>query len=298
MELSWTMKLRIGAAAAVGVVLVGILAWPWESPPEPFGSVLVRSLSISGAVTLFIMAFLAGLIAYFAAWPHGREIGILAVPFGLTVWAIRAGSAGALMQLNPALAQRQAILATLRWEPIFWLLVVAAGFAGVQLAQKIRPGRKYEDIEAKTHSKSGQSFNVIIALAASVLIAQFCIKILAQDMVLSDGSGSVVGQPPIGQIVFAVFVSFGIAAFIVKKFLNVGYLWPIIGSSLITAFSIMIYAKQNVLSHVAENWPAVFFSNAVMSVLPVQMVCLGTIGSIAGYWMALRYQYWRKHEFK
>jgi hypothetical protein len=298
MELSWTMKLRIAAAAAVGVVLVGIVAWPWGSPPEPFGSILVRALNISGVVTLFVMAFLAGLIAYFAAWPYGREIGILAVPFGLAVWAIRAGSTGALMQLNPALAQRQAIFATLRWEPIFWLLVVMIGFAGVQLGQRIQPSRKSEKIQEKARPNSGKSFNEIIALVFSVLIAEFCIKILAQDVVLSDRSGSVVGQPPIGQIVFAVFVSFGVAAFVIKRFLNVGYLWPILGSSLITAFSITIYGKPSILSHVVEVWPAVFFPDSAMSVLPVQMVCFGTIGSIAGYWMALRYQYWRKHEFK
>ena len=298
MELSWTMKLRIAASAAVGVILVGICAWPWENPPDPFGSVLIRSLNISGAVTLLVMAFLAGLIAYFAAWPHGREIGILAVPFGLAVWAIRAGSAGALMQLNPTLAQRQSLLATLRWEPLFWLLVIAAGFAGVVLGQKIRESRKYENSKEKFHPKSGKSFNTFIAFIGSVLIAQFCIKLLAQDVVLSDRLGSVVGQAPIGQIVFAVSVSFGVAAFVVKKFLNVSYICPIVSSSLITAFSITIYAKQNVMAHVVEIWPAVFFHDTVLSVLPIQMVTFGTIGSIGGYWMAVRYRYWRKHELK
>ncbi|GAI88636.1 unnamed protein product, partial [marine sediment metagenome] len=28
----------------------------------------------------------------------------------------------------------------------------------------------------------------------------------------------------------------------------------------------------------------------------VQMVALGTLGSIAGYWMGIRYDFWRKHE--
>lgn len=298
MELSWTMKLRIAVAAAIGVVLVGLVAWPWETPPEPFGSILVRALNINGIVTLFVMAFLAGLIGYFAAWPYGREIGILAVPFGLTVWAIRAGSTGAIMQLNSALSQREAIFAMLRWEPIFWLLVVLIGFGGVQLGQRILSPRKSENIQENAPPNSGKFFNAFIALVFSVLIAEFCIKIFAQDVVLSDGSGSVVGQPPIGQIVFAVFVSFGVAAFVVKKFLNVGYLWPILGSSLITAFSITIYGKPSILTHVVEAWPAVFFPDSAMSVLPVQMVCFGTIGSIAGYWMALRYQYWRKHELK
>jgi len=299
MELSWTMKLRIVASAAVGVVFVSILAWPWDTPPDPFGSLLVQSLGISGAVTLLIMAFLAGLIAYFAAWPYGSEIGILAVPFGLTVWAVRAGNVTAIVQFHPSLAQRQLLFSFLRLEPFFWLIVIVAGFAGVTLGQKIHPGHKYREIKEKDKLNSDKYLKPIIALAGSVLIAQFCISLLAQDVILSDNRlKSVVAQPAIGQIVFAVFVSFGIAAFVVKKYLNVNYISPIIGSSLITTFSIMIYAKPSQLSYLVELWPAVFFTNAVVSILPIQMVTFGTLGSIGGYWMAVRYQYWREHESK
>ncbi len=297
MELSWTMKLRIIAAAAVGVVFVSIVAWPWDTPPDPFGSLLVQSLGINGAVTLLIMAFLAGLIAYFAAWPYGREIGILAVPFGLTIWAVKAGNVAAIVQFHPSLAQRQTLFEALRLEPIFWLIVIAAGFAGVTLGQKIRPGHKYQEIKEEDKLNFNKHLRPIIALAVSVLIAQFCISLLAQDVILSDNRlNSVVAQPAIGQIVFAVFVSFGVAAFAAKRYLNVNYIWPIIGSSLITAFSVMIYAKSSQLSHLVELWPAVFFSNAVVSILPIQMVTFGTLGSIWGYWMAVRYQYWREHE--
>jgi len=297
MELSWTMKLRIAAAAAVGVVFVSIVAWPWETPPDPFGAVLVKAIGINGAVTLLIMAFLTGLIAYFVAWPYGREIGILAVPFGLAVWAVRAGSIAALLQLNPTLEQRQSLFETLRWEPFFWLLVVAVGFAGVTLGQKIRPGRRYEETQEKNKSSSYKYLSPIIALVVSVLMAQFCITILAQDVMLSDNIfNSVMAQPAVGQIVFSVLVSFGLTAFVVKKYLNVSYEWPVISSSLVTAYSIMLYAKPSILNHFVGRWPAVFFPNVVISLLPVQIVAFGTIGSIAGYWMAVRYLYWRKHE--
>ncbi|MBN2181922.1 MAG: hypothetical protein JW715_08395 [Sedimentisphaerales bacterium] len=299
MELSWTMKLRIAAAAAVGIVFVGILAWPWGSPPDPFGSVLFKAIDTSGIVTLLIMAFLAGLIAYFAAWPYGWEIGVLAVPFGLCVWAVRAGKVAALMQLNATVTQRQTLFASLRWEPIFWLMVVAAGFAGVVLGQKIRPGRKYEHMQEKNVASSYKYSNPLIALIISVLIVQFCIKIIAQDVVLSDNRlGSVVAQPAIGQIVFAVSVSFGLAAFVVKKYLNVNYIWSVMSIFIITAVSIIRYTKLDLMDYLIGRWPSVFFSNVVISILPVQMVAFGTIGSIAGYWMAVRYVYWRKHELQ
>jgi hypothetical protein len=290
MELSWLMKLRIAAAAAPGVVLIGILAWSMADPSEGAGAI-----SHGGAAALVFLAFPAGLIGYFVSWPYGREIGILAVPSGLAVWAVRSGSMATLMQLNPTVAQRQALVASLRWEPIFWLVVVASGFAGVLLGQKIRPSLKLKEAQEKPDSGSGKYVNAVIGLAGSGLIAQFCIRVFAQDIALSDDSlGSVVAQPAVGQIVFAVLLSFGVAAFAVKRFLNVSYIWPIIASALVTAVALSAYAKH--MEYLVESWPAAFFSNAVVSVLPVQMVAFGTLGSIAGYWMAIRYQYWRKHE--
>jgi len=297
MELTWTMKLRIVAVATVGIILVGIIAWPWETLPDPFGAVLVQVIGTNGAVTLLIMAFLAGLIAYFIAWPYGREIGILAVPFGLTVWAVRAGSVAALVQLNPTVEQRQMLFETLRWEPFFWLLVVCVGFCGVAFGQKIRPGHKYEETHEKANFSSNKYLNIVIAIVSSVLIVRFCMQLLAQDVVVSNAVyNSIATQPAIGQIVFSVLFSFGLVAFLVKKYLNVSYLWPILSSSLVIVYSISTYTKSSILNHFVESWPAVFFPDVVISLLPVQVVAFGTIGSIAGYWMAVRYSYWRKHE--
>ena len=42
MELSWPMKLRIAAAAAVGVLLIGILAWPMAEPFSRVGAMASR----------------------------------------------------------------------------------------------------------------------------------------------------------------------------------------------------------------------------------------------------------------
>ena len=305
MELSLVMRLRIAAAVATGVVLIGILAWPLAASSEPLAAVRASDIGPGGATTLVVLAFLTGLIAYFVSWPYGREIGILAVPSGLAVWAVRCGSMTTLIQLNPTEAQRQALLTTLKWDSIFWLAVVAAGFAGVLLGQKILPtaaglsSPKPAETQKKTDSKPVQYLNVIIALVGSALIAQFCIRIFAQDVKVFDNRlGSVVAQPSVGQIVFAVLLSFKLAAFVVKKFLDVSYIWPTIATVLVTAFAISSYARQEVLQYFVKTWPAAFFANSVISILPVQMVAFGTLGSIAGYWMAVRYKYWRKHEMK
>jgi hypothetical protein len=293
------MKLRIAAAVAVGVVLIGILAWPLAASSEPFDAVRAGAISTSGRVILVILALLAGFIAYFLSWPYGREIGILAAPSGLAIWAVRSGSMTALRQLNPTVAQRQALLTTLQWEPIFWLVIVAAGFVGVLLGQIIQSNFKPAETQEKSNSKSVKHLSAIIALVGSCLIAQFCLRVFAQDVRIFDSSAvSVTAQPSVGQIVFAVLVSFGLAAFVVKKFLDASYIWPTIASAFVTAFAINIYVKQDVLQYLVQHWPAAFFSNTVVSILPVQMVAFGTLGSIIGYWMGVRYDYWRKHEIK
>jgi len=311
MELSLLMRLRIAAAVATGVVLIGILGWPLAAPSEPLSAVRASDIGPGGAITLVVLAFLTGFIAYFVSWPHGREIGILAVPSGLAIWAVRSGSMTALMQLNPTAAQRQALLTTFKWDSIFWLVIVAAGFAGVLLGQKIlpaaagqsgpRPAEKQKKSNSKParHGGPAQYLNAIIALVGSALIAQFCIRIFAQDVKVFDNKlGSVVAQPSVGQIVFAVLLSFGLAAFIVKKFLNVSYIWPAIAAALVTAFATSAYGNQNVLRYLVQQCPAAFFNNSVISISPLQIVAFGTLGSIVGYWMAVRYKYWRKHEIK
>jgi len=291
------MKLRIAASAAIGIVLIGLLCWPLAAPSEPFGtvSVLGGNINASNAALLALLAFFTGFIAYFASWPHGREIGILAVPAGLTIWGIRSGNMVNLIR-RTATANQAELFAALRWEPLYWLAIVTAGFAGVLLAQKIKTAPEPQNSEENSKSTGIININHIIALVASVVIAQLFINAFAQGIRLPDGKiGSVVAQPPVEQIVYGVFISFGLVAFVVKKFLNVGYIWPTIASAFVTAFAIISYGRQDVLQHLSSNWPAVFFSHATLSILPVQMVAIGTLGSIAGYWMAIRYNYWRKH---
>ena len=299
MELSLLMRLRIVAAAAVGGVLIGILAWPLVASSGPLEVVLASNISIGGKITLVVLVFLTGLLAYFASWPHGREIGILAVPFGLTIWAVRSASMTSLLQLNPAAEQRQAIFTAFKWDSAFWLALVAAGFIGVLLGQKIISSPVKPVKQKSSNSNPAKYLSVIIALAGSVFIAQFCIRMFAQDVSVMDPKlGTITAQPSVGQIVFAVFVSFGVAAFIVKKFLDVSYIWPAIATVLLTIFAVSSYAKRDVLQYFVKQWPSAFFVNSVISILPVQIVAFGTLGSVAGYWMALRYNYWRKHEMK
>ena len=248
-------------------------------------------------MVLVLLAFVTGLVAYFASWPHGREIGILAVPFGLSVWAMRSGTVGGLLQQIPTVSQRQVLFSSLKWEPVFWLAMVAAGFAGVVLGQRIY-SKAGHGRPLKSHvTKQNWHLNAAIGVVGSVFIAQLCLRVFAQDISMADSTlGSVMSQPAMGQLVFAVLLSFGIAAFAVKSILDVDYVWPILATGLVNAFVNISYLKQGTLEHLSAELPAVFLPNAAVSILPVQMVALGAIGSVAGYWMGVRYHYWRQHE--
>jgi len=298
MELSLAMKLRIFGAVAIGVIVIGLLGRPLAAPSGSDGvvSLVSGAMTVSGAVALVSLAALTGFAAYFLSWPNGQEIGVLAVPAGLAIWAVRCGDMASLVQLNSSLAEREALFSALRLEPIFWLLVVGAGFGGVFVAGKISGRGEPSERSEKPKSGSNRYLNMLIALVGSVLISQFSIRILAQDVSMFDRKvGLVVAQPAVGQIAFAVLVSFGLAAFVFKRFLDVSYVCPIAASGLVTGFAITMYMRKDALGHLVEHWPVTFFTNSVISVLPLQMVAFGALGSIAGYWIAVRYNYWRKH---
>ena len=300
MELSWSTKVRIAGSVAVGVVLIGFIGWPLIAPSEPGGAVLM--VAGGGAATLLGLAFFCGFAAYFVSWPEGREIGILAVPSGLGVWALRSGNMAGMFQLNPgSVSYRESVFELIRWEPVFWLAVVGAGFAGVLLGQMVRqPKVEAEKNVEESKTKAGLYSKAVMALASliiSVLVAQVLIGILAQDVRIGDSKvGFVVGQPAIGQIVFAVLVSFGVSGFVVKRFLGAGYICPVVSSAFVMGISVTVLMRRGLLEYVAGRYPAIFFANGILAILPVQMVAFGVLGSIAGYWTAIRYDYWREHE--
>lgn len=296
MELAWIDKLRIALVGALGLLVIGIVAWPVAAPTDPLEPVRVSGMGSLGALALVPLAFGLGLVAYFLTWPHGREIGILTVPFGLTVWAIRSGPMRALTQSHPLAAEREALLASLRFESVYWLLVVAAGFVGVLVAQYLRPatGTRPTLAKAKTYFKTDTVLTVVMSIMVTVLIAQFLLGAFAQNLPTIVKSSF--AQPATAQIVFAGIAAFLAAAFVVKKFFGLSYVWPVVASVLVIPFAQVAYYRGDTVQRFAETEPATAFPHATLAILPVQLVALAAIGSVIGYWLALQYDYWRTHE--
>ena len=177
--------------------------------------------------------------------------------------------------------------------------MVAAGYLGVFIASQIVHPAATGETDKSQKRGFGVLLNIIVAVVGSAVVAQFFIGILARDFTIWDSaSGAAVAQPAIGQIVFAVLVSFGIVGFLAQMVLGVDYIWPVIGTCLVNFMAVSAYGKYKVLEYFIERWPAMFFSNSVLAVLPVQIVAFGSLGAIAGYWIAVRYEYWHEHEVK
>jgi hypothetical protein len=294
MELSWINKLRIAAVAALGIVVIGILAWPLAAPADPLLPVRAWIIGPSGTLALLVLAFAVGFAGYFIAWPHGREIGILAVPLGLSVWAVRSGPMSALMQMYRDVPDRRTLEHSLSFEPAYWLLIVAAGFAGVLAAQFLRPvGTGSAQAGPSRNLRDPNMYiNGLAALVVAIIISHFFIGVFARNL----GMPGVVAQPEIGQIVFGVTAAFALAAFVVKKFLHLTYIWPVVASLFLIAVAQAILYRGDIIQKFAESRPAPLFPHSILAILPVQMVALGTLGSVIGYWLAIRYDFWRQHE--
>jgi hypothetical protein len=296
MEWTWINKLRVAGVAALGIVLIGIQAWPLASPRDPLTPVRAWSITPSGTITLVVLAFAVGLAGYFIAWPHGREIAILGVPFALAVWAGRSGPMRALTQALPTAAEREALLRSLRFEPAYWLLITAAGFAGVLAAQYLRPGGRPLPTVAQIKARltPANYVNAGIALVVAGLVAVFFIGVFAQD--LSTSYRLAATQPAVGQIIFAVAAAFAVAAFVVKRFLSLSYVWPTIATVLVLPLADLVYGNAATVTRFAQTEPATSYPHAAFAIVPVQLVALAALGSVIGYWLAACYTYWRQHE--
>jgi hypothetical protein len=295
-ELSWINKLRIGLVAVLGFAVIGILAWPLVAPGDPLAPVRSAGVSFLGTIILLALAFGLGFIGYFVTWPHGREIGILTVPFGLAVWAARSGPMRVLTQAAPQPAEREALLHSLRFEPLYWLLILGAGFVGVIAAQRVRPasGPPLTLSRMKSYAKTDTVVAILVALMVSVLVAQFFLGAFGQNLPTSYKTAA--AQPATGQIVFAGMAAFAAAAFVAKKFFGVTYLWPAVASVFVIPFAQIAYCRGDTIQAFAETQPATSFPHAALTILPLQLVSLGAIGSVIGYWLAVQYDHWRTHE--
>ncbi|MBN1787753.1 MAG: hypothetical protein JW806_05100 [Sedimentisphaerales bacterium] len=301
MEISWITRLRIFAALAVGVMLVGFLPWQYVAPSAEAGEVFAVFADGIGVTDLWICAFLAfvaGFIASAVCTPYGAQIGIIAAPAGLAIWGLKSSPLSRIFQMSPAVSDRLGVYSRLRFEGFIWLVIVACGFAGAVIADRVFRKKQIDLPEQVKPIVPLPDFaRAVVAVIGTIFIASFLINLLASDVSYSDPSfRRVTAQPANAQIAFGVFIAFGASAFLAKTVLNSRAYWPAIASVVVISYSIITYAKDSTLARLTASWPAVFFIRPIMAVLPVQMVAFGCLGAVWGYWMAVSFNIWRLHQ--
>jgi hypothetical protein len=241
------------------------------------------------------MAFVSGLLAFLVAWPFGRELAPLAAPAGLAYWACSSGNMFSLIILNSGFAERQTLYSALKWEGLFWLAVVACGWLGSLVAARIFKVKPVT-IPGFPQEKQGPVNLLSIISGIACRFIAFRHQCPGQDVKIFDSKlGSVIGQPGTAQIAFAVIVSFGLAAFCAKYFLEVGHFYPVIAAAILIFFVFSWYSgNTETLKYMAESKANAFFPRATCSVLPLQVLAFAPIGAVAGYWLAVKTQYHRQ----
>jgi hypothetical protein len=300
MELSWLTRIKVTAVLALGVIVYGVFLWPFVAPADPMGTANILSSGIlsKNIIITLLAAFGLGFLAYFISWPYGRQIGVLAVPAGLAAWTLRSGNMAELMRAHTSALQRHEIYNSLSWEGFIWFAFAAAGFVGVLAAAAVLPSSGVpEEFAVHAQSKSRMGLRPIAAIAVSAIAVAAGISILAKDVSFADRTfGSVIGQPANRQIDFAVLISFGFAAYFVKLLLDASYIWPAITTILFASVSMNLCGREDVLKYMAANWPAAFFTQPYAAILPIQFIAFGIIGAVTGYWLAVRWKYWKEHQ--
>ncbi|NLH17699.1 MAG: hypothetical protein GX455_14070 [Phycisphaerae bacterium] len=300
MEMTWKMRFRIAGAMLAGIVLLGILTGPVIRPADPESAITLYQAGIKpmAIASCFAMAFVSGLLAFFIAWPFGRELAVLAAPAGLAYWACSSGNMFSLIILNSGFAERKTLYSAMKWEGFFWLAVVACGWLGSIVAARLSKAKPIA-IPGIPQEKPGSVnlLNIVSGLAVSVVIANFVLIALAQDVRIFDSKlGSVIGQPGTAQIAFAVLVAFGLAAYCSKYFLDIGHIYTVIAAAVLLFLVFSWYSGNTAkMQYMSESKANAFFPNAICAILPLQILAFAPIGAVAGYWLAVKTHYHRQN---
>ena len=293
------MRFRITASLAIGAVLLGFLPWNLVKPEaDGVFALLSGSISISDLLICGGLAFAAGFLSSAICTPYGAQIGIIAAPAGLAVWGLRSAPLSKFFQMAPAVQDRIQVYSKLKFEGFIWLAIAVCGFLGAIAADKIFRRKTVElPDEIKPAFRLPEFAQIAISVIGTVFVANFLINIFAANISYSDSKvGSITAQPANLQIVFAVFITFGLCGFFAKLFLAAKAFWPAIASVPLIYYSAITYGRSNIMVHLVTSWPAVFFARPVAAILPVQMVAFGCLGAVWGYWLAVRYYLWRTHQ--
>ncbi|MCP4711049.1 MAG: hypothetical protein GY869_20715 [Planctomycetes bacterium] len=122
-------KIKVLVILGVLVVLFGVLGWSWVRPADGYDGMTVV---LSGKPMRVILSGLGlGLIGVLLGVlfgrRHGMQMGMLAIPTGLTVWAILSGNMDWILLEYSSVEARQGLFTKLMGDAVIWSGLVGVG---------------------------------------------------------------------------------------------------------------------------------------------------------------------------
>ncbi|MHC4552058.1 MAG: hypothetical protein ACYSUT_04725 [Planctomycetota bacterium] len=288
----WLLRVRILLSLCTGALIVGAVGYNFVKPADPLGaiSLFTGEISTVDAAILLALGLASGVVATLLCYPMGNVLAPYAAPTGVAVLALSSGSIKQLLITNSELAPRAALYSFMRWEALLWLGIAAAGYVGMLLTTRlIHTKAIVADKQPASENKAMMWINALIGAVATAVIVKFAIGIFAQNIPAIDAQlGKVVGRPGNGQIAFGVFVSVGLAAFLVKHFLQVHFIPVVVGAIAVYIALLTQFAGSDTLEYMVNTWNPSFFTNSIYAIIPIQIASFSVLGAMTGYWIAIR----------
>ena len=270
-------RARLGVVVT-GVIYAGVVSRLLLVPDDPLGCVSVQAGRF-GWLIIPVCGVLAYLLAMMVSWISRaklEEMGVFAVALGLALASLRYESAGylwaSLGRGDDTLRRELATVMAL--ESVGWFLVVAAAYAGsivLLRAAKLKPMITANPLE---EYRSGALTVVFMSIIAILLLQML-------------SSGTELAPVQIGQVCFALAMSFYLAALISYQVTGAqSPVWAYL-SAVIVAVAGHLWTAMNptpafpgrIIAHLVHFSPTAFGR-----ALPIQAIMIATAAAIFGNW--------------
>lgn len=315
-----TIKIKALIVLAGGALLMGYAGWQWVRPEQSGEALSLLAGTVNWKAVFLPLAFAVVGSALGAAVgrPHGAAIGMLAVPAGLVVWSLYAGSINSYLMQNTA-ADRTALFHRFIGESVLWTLaVLLGGISSVLVCRRLNNPRRFDrpddpadPVPARNRAAPSAAadlvrswlgtawLNGVSAVALCCIIALLLMKILAQSVderLSGPGSVLISTAPALNQAVFAVAASFFAGVLIVHQLLRVKIGWFLTAPLWVAVISYAIAAQKAVLAPLVAPSQFVPASMLFAMVLPVQLIGVGSAAVILGYWYSVQMHHHRSFQ--
>ncbi len=299
MQTPLNIKIRAGLALAAAGVVFGTIGWSQARPEMPNGVLMLVSHShaITLVLTLIVLGALVTAAGALLGGRYGREISWISLPAGLALWSLHSTNMTSLLQQYSDSAERAAMFRGLLFDALAWSAILAVvGLAIIKF--------KKTDISPAGEAEAKHKNQMLLPIAATSVLAYILLRILMKagpTRMFDDVGGLVNVTSPVasGQAIFGTAVAFGVATYLVHQIFKSTAVWYHLLSLPIVACAIYLPAARVSVHSGLDKFhvPLVPEGLAVATVLPIQLIGMGSLAVLAGYWYSMRAHRERREQF-